>query len=301
MRRCPSVASSVFGNKFPVKTFLLTMESFVHYAPLMDSPTDISEQEQREARETTLLGPGDPPPIDIVNRDAHVPLFLLCEHAGQAIPKKLNSLGLSQDDINQHIGWDIGAESLARYVATALGSPLIIQRYSRLVIDCNRPPGSEGSIPAISDSVPIPGNVGLGQKDHNRRRQSIFDPMNDAITRMFQDHARRAVFSIHSFTPEFQGVLRPWDAGFLTRNDTNTARLLMDSIAAHDPSLTLGLNNPYQIDDASDWFIPRHAEARDMRHCLIEVRNDHLRDEAGIAHWGTLLAGAIAGVMEHLP
>ena len=267
----------------------------------MDSPTDISEQEHRDASETALLGADDPPPVDIVNRDARAPLFLLCEHAGQAIPKALNNLGLSQDHINQHIGWDIGAEALARYVANALGSPLIIQRYSRLVIDCNRPPGSEGSIPGISDSVPVPGNVGLGQKDHNRRRQSIFDPMNDAITRMFQDHPRRAVFSIHSFTPQFQGVLRPWDAGFLTRNDTDTAGQLMAHIGESDPSLTLGLNEPYQIDDASDWFIPRHAEARDMRHCLIEVRNDHLRDEAGIARWGALLADAIAGVMEQLP
>ena len=268
----------------------------------MDSSTDtdISEQELRQDSPSALLGAGDPPPVDIVNRDASVPLFLLCEHAGQAIPIKLDNLGLSQNDINQHIGWDIGAESLARYVANTLESPLIIQRYSRLVIDCNRPPGSEGSIPTVSDGVKIPGNVGLGQKDHYRRRQSIFDPMNDAITRMFQNHPRRAVFSIHSYTPEFQGVLRPWDAGFLTRNDTETAGLLMESIRESDPSLTLGLNEPYQIDDASDWFIPRHAEARDMRHCLIEVRNDHLRDEAGVARWGALLADAIAGVMEQL-
>ena len=103
---------------------------------LMDSSTDtdISEQAHREASETALLSPGDPPPVDIINRDVHAPLFFLCEHAGQAIPKALKNLGLSQDHINQHIGWDIGAESLARHIANVLGSPLIIQRYSRLVI-----------------------------------------------------------------------------------------------------------------------------------------------------------------------
>lgn len=259
---------------------------------------DLSLTKGTTAGGTGLLGAGDPQTVEIRHPQSASPLFLLCEHAGQAVPHALGGLGLPAGAINEHIGWDIGAEALACAISDRLECPLILQRYSRLVIDCNRPPLSKGSIPERSDSVPIPGNAGLKEQDHDLRRQAIFDPMNDAITAMFAAHPRRAVFSIHSYTRHFQGAERPWDAGFLTRKDTAAAHHLMEEIARAGPKLNLTLNQPYQIDDASDWFIPRYAEARGMRHTLIEVRNDHLRDPAGIARWADLLAPAIRTLME---
>lgn len=248
-----------------------------------------------------LLGPSDPVPVDVCHSQSASPFLLLCEHAGQAVPHCLNSLGLTEEEIDQHIGWDIGAEALARAISDRLQCPLIVQRYSRLVIDCNRPPLSEGSIPERSDDVPVPGNTGLTEQDHELRRKAIFEPMNAALIAAFEAHPRQAVFSIHSYTRQFQEKDRPWDAGFLTRRDKPAAHRLMSTIDDAAPDLTLGLNKPYQIDDASDWFIPRYAEARGMRHTLIEVRNDHLRDAAGITRWADLLAPAIRSVLEDTP
>ncbi len=248
-----------------------------------------------------LLRANDPAPVTLRHGQAASPVLLLCEHAGRAVPEALNGLGLPDGAIDRHIGWDIGAEDLACRLADRLRCPLILQRYSRLVMDCNRPPGSEESIPEVSDSTRVPGNIGLSAADHAARRQAIFDPMNDAITAAFEAHPRRAVFSIHSFTPHFQGRARPWDAGFLVRRDMDTARRLINRMSADAPELTLALNEPYQIDDASDWFIPRHAEARGVRHSLIEVRNDHLADAAGVARWADLLAAAIGSVLEETP
>lgn len=245
-----------------------------------------------------LLGPGDPAPIDWVNRDVPSPILLVCEHAGQAVPSALNGLGLASGVIDGHIGWDIGAEPLARAIASRLQATLIVQRYSRLVIDCNRPPGSEGSIPETSDGQTIPGNMGLVSTQHDARRQAIFDPMDDAITAAFDDCDRTAVFSIHSFTPHYQRRSRPWDAGFLTRRDMPMAEALLRRVQADAPKLTLAINNPYQIDDTSDWFIPHHAEARGLRHTLIEVRNDYLQDRAGVTRWADMLARAIAASTE---
>lgn len=250
------------------------------------------------AAQRKLLGAIDPVPVELCHAEAASPFLLLCEHAGQAVPKALNGLGLPGGAIDRHIGWDIGAADLARSLADRLRCPLILQHYSRLVIDCNRPPGAMDSIPEISDGVRVPGNIGLPTQDHTQRRQAIFDPMNDAITAAFAAHPRQAVFSIHSFTRRFQGQDRPWDAGFLARRDMDTAQRLLDRISAEDPALTLALNAPYQIDDASDWFIPHHAEPRGLRHTLIEVRNDHLSDAAGVARWADLLAAAIGSVLE---
>ncbi|ABG31132.1 N-formylglutamate amidohydrolase [Roseobacter denitrificans] len=269
----------------------------------MTQSNAIDASHARNARQGTgpLLGAQDPAPIEVCHAESAAPLLLLCEHAGQVVPQALGGLGLPEGAIDGHIGWDIGAEKLARALAERLQCPLILQRYSRLVIDCNRPPGSEGSIPTLSDDVPVPGNMGLTAHDRHLRQQEIFDPMNDAITAAFETHPRHTVFSIHSYTRHFQGEDRQWDAGFLTRQDVKTAQGLMSSISNAAPELTLALNQPYQIDDASDWFIPQHAEARRLQHALIEVRNDHLRDADGVARWAGLLAPAIRSILEDTP
>lgn len=246
-----------------------------------------------------LLRAGDPDPVEWVLPDSDAPLLLLCEHAGQAIPARLGDLGLAEGMIARHIGWDIGAERLARALAVKLGAPLIVQRYSRLVIDCNRPPGTPGSIPEISDHVPIPGNQGLDAAARALRKVAIFDPLDRAIAEGFARAPRRAAFSIHSFTRQLhKGPRRVWDAGVLSRSDLSTARRLVDAIRAAAPDLHLAINQPYRIEDEGDWFIPRHAETRRLRHGLIEICNDQLSDAGGIARWCDLLAGAIGAALD---
>lgn len=264
----------------------------------MSRPNVIDASASANAGQVSLLGEADPSPLAFCNASSASPFFLLCEHAGQAVPRALGGLGLPAGAIDKHIGWDIGAEALARAIADRLRCPLIIQRYSRLVMDCNRPPDTETSIPEVSDGVRVPGNIGLSASDRTLRRQAIFDPMNEAIEAVFAAHPRRAAFAIHSYTRHFQGQDRPWDAGFLTRRDPETANHLMSSIAARAPDLNLVLNQPYQIEDASDWFIPRHAEPRGIQHTLIEIRNDHLGNAASIHHWADLLAEAIQSLAE---
>ena len=75
----------------------------------------------------------------------------------------------------------------------------------------------------------------------------------------------------------------------------------MRFIAAAAPDLVLTLNEPYRIEDETDWFIPAHAEPRGLPHCLIEVRNDLIDHAQGVARWAGLLSGAIRAVLEELP
>lgn len=246
-----------------------------------------------------LLTARDPDPVQVMNAQSQSPILLLCEHAGQAVPAALNRLGLDQATLNSHRGWDIGARDLARGLARRLGAPLVMQRYSRLVIDCNRPPDAPQAITPISDGTEIPGNLHLCAQARAQRVQEIFQPMDDAIERAFMV-PRRACFSIHSFTPCFGGHQRPWHGGFLTRATPDTGRALMAAVGARRPDLNLALNEPYQIEDQTDWFIPRHAERRQLPHCLIEIRNDQIDHEQGVAVWVDLLAQAIDEFMETL-
>jgi len=254
---------------------------------------------ENSAKVASLLSINDPAPVEWVSPDSTVPVLLVCEHAGQALPEALGNMGLPAGAIDGHIGWDIGAAELALAVAKRLNAPLILQRYSRLVIDCNRPPCSDGAIPKFSDKRPIPGNQNLTEAQKTARRDEVFAPFNRAIELGFDLAPRVAAFSIHSYTPALEGgARRPWHAGFLTRKDTATAGLMLDHIAQSVPDLSLAVNQPYLVDDETDWFLPVHAETRKLRHTLIEVRNDLIVHPEGIAHWAKLLAGAISEVLE---
>ncbi len=245
-----------------------------------------------------LLGGTDLPPVEVVNGNSAFPVLLLCEHAGHAIPKSLGTLGISSELLMSHRGWDIGAEDVARGISEKLGAPLVIQRYSRLVIDTNRPPQSQNAIPAESDCVRIPGNTGVAPEDRARRIAEIFQPMNATINKMFAISNRHACYSIHSFTPELGKRFRPWHAGFLSRKDLATANALLKAVLARRPKLRLAVNEPYQINDETDWFIPVHAERRKLTHTLIEIRNDQIAGSKGAAQWATLLADAIAQTLK---
>ena len=240
-----------------------------------------------------LLGSNDPAVYSVVNPDSKSPLFLVCEHAGQAIPEKLRNLRLSQEELNQHIAWDIGAGALCRKIANTLGCCAILQNYSRLVIDCNRPPEAEDAMPEISGGVAIPGNCSLTDEMKADRVSSVFQPYQDAISDILNRNKIRYALSIHSFTPQLQGQSRPWDIGFLFRSDKKSANQLAAFIRAGNPDLTIGMNEPYDIDDTSDWFIPRHCEPRGIAHSLIEVRNDHLMSQTDQQEWANQLSNAI--------
>lgn len=251
-----------------------------------------------KARTELLAAQLDPPPVEEIRPSASSPVLLICEHAGQAIPERLGRLGLSKDQCDLHIAYDIGAEKVARGLAQKLDSGLIMQRYSRLVIDCNRPPGSAQSIPEVSDGITIPGNADLSASERRQREISIFEPYAGCCrSRIASPHIRFA-FSIHSYTPEMAGEPRPWDLALLYRSPDSQGNRLSALAQQLWPALHIGRNQPYQIEDETDWFIPVCAEPRRIPHCLIEIRNDHLLTDAGCLDWADRLHRLLSAFME---
>ncbi|WP_069300568.1 N-formylglutamate amidohydrolase [Neptunicoccus sediminis] len=243
--------------------------------------------------QNSLLGPDDPTPYEVVNPNSAYPVVLVCEHAGRRIPETLGRMGLTGDDLTAHIAWDIGAEAVAQKVASQLGATLVLQRYSRLVIDCNRPPESETAMPVVSDGVVVPANQNLTPEQKRQRIDEIFTPYQTVVDEQLGKPACNAVLSIHSFTRSMAGQHRPWDIGFLFRNDETTSRTLASAFEAFVPAERIGLNEPYQIDDESDWFVPRHGEAKNLPHSLIEICNDQIADGEGQSRWAEWLTQAI--------
>jgi predicted N-formylglutamate amidohydrolase len=243
-----------------------------------------------------LLSAGDPPPFTTINEAGRFPLLLLCDHAGTAVPQALGDLGIGADELARHIGWDIGALDVARELSALLDAPLVASTFSRLVIDCNRWPGGEGSIPEVSDDTMVPANVGLGAADIDARAHACFWPYHNEVERLLTGFAARgvkpALFVVHSFTPVMKGIARPWQLGVLWRSDERLPLPLLAELRRLDGVLT-GDNEPYSARAAYEYTLAAHADAHDLPHCSLEIRQDLIGAHAQAAAWARRLAPCI--------
>lgn len=239
----------------------------------------------------TLQGADEPDPFELINPQGRSELVLLCDHASNRVPACLNNLGLSDEQLSSHIGWDPGAALLARALAARLDAPLLMSNYSRLVIDCNRSPSAADSIPATSDGTVIPGNTALNEEDAQLRRSSLFDPYHDAIARLLdaRDTWATRLLSIHSFTPLLAGVERPWSVGVCYRLDANWATQWLAALGANLTE-SVGDNQPYEIEQHIDYTLPVHGEARQLPSVMLEFRQDKLQDRDAVHRWSELIA-----------
>ena len=158
----------------------------------------------------SLLAADEPAPVTVHNENGSSPFLIVADHAGNFMPRALDRLGVLETEYERHTAWDIGIGAVCRLVADALDATLIQQIYSRLVIDCNRPPGSETSIPETGEFTRVPGNIGLSESRKATRVREIFRPYHDRIEAEL-DRRRKvgrltALIAMHSFTPVFMLV-----------------------------------------------------------------------------------------------
>ncbi len=233
---------------------------------------------------------GEESPAILVNEQGRSPYVLICEHASNRVPKALGTLGLGAADLQRHIAWDIGAESVARTLARLIDAPLILQRYSRLAYDCNRPPESPAAMPAISEVTDIPGNMNLSAADRLARIQQIYRPFHDAVSRVLDaraaDGQKSMVISIHSFTPLYKGKSRALELGILHDRDASFSSMLIKRF----PSVDARLNEPYGPKDGVLHTLNLHAAPRGLKHAMIELRNDLISSERSQQSWAQRLS-----------
>lgn len=243
-----------------------------------------------------LLGPGDPPPFTVHNAKGQAPLLLLCDHASKAVPKALGTLGVSESELSRHIGWDIGGLDAATELSTLLDAPLVASGYSRLVIDCNRWPGGEGSTPEVSDGTDVPANKGLTKDQVDVRAHACFWPYHQEVDRqldrMTAGGRRVCLLVVHSFTPVMKGFDRPWHVGVLWNDDPRLPHPLLAALR-RDPALVVGDNEPYSARASYEYTLTAHARPRALPHCSLEVRQDLMATAADARAWARRLAPPI--------
>lgn len=243
-----------------------------------------------------LLLPGEPLPYELYNEDAGGRLLLVCDHASNHIPDRLERLGLSDAELARHIGWDIGAADVTRHLSDRLGAPAVLAGYSRLVIDCNRSLDHPGLILAESDRTPVPGNTGLQAPQRQARIAELFEPYHAAVDEQVErlrtlcsPGETPVVISIHSFTPVFDGVERPWQIGILWNLDPRLPVPLIARLRESE-DLVVGDNEPYSAREGFGHTLERHGDEGGLANALIEVRQDLIDTHHGAAAWAERLA-----------
>lgn len=229
----------------------------------------------------------------IENTEGRSPILLICEHASRHLPSRYGTLGLKPAELESHIAWDPGALGVARGLSRLLDAPLVHAGVSRLVLDLNRDPSAPDSIWTLSERTVINGNVDLDPQERARRVREVYEAFHEAVDRLAD--ARKAagqlgaVITIHSFTPVYRDVPRPWHIGLIFNRDERFARSVEAGLRS-DPALIVGMNQPYSPADRVFHTLERHAERRGLAPLMIEIRNDLIRTEDGQASWARRLA-----------
>lgn len=236
---------------------------------------------------------------EIIPGDRGAGLVILADHATNRIPPEYADLGLPAAQLARHIGYDIGIETLTRRLAAATGAPAVLSCFSRLLIDPNRGSDDPTLIMRLSDGAVVPGNARVDAAERERRIARFWRRYDDAVTATIEASMAHGpvpvVLSLHSFTPVWRGVPRPWHVGILWDRDDRLPRRLLDAFAA-DPALVVGDNEPYSGILKGDTMY-RQATRRGLAHAIVEVRQDLIADAAGAEAWAERIAAIMARIL----
>ncbi len=239
---------------------------------------------------------------EIVNAEAAARLLFLCDHASNAVPPELGTLGLGPHAFATHIAADIGAAALTRALAARFEAPAILARWSRLVVDLNRGADDPTVVMRLSDGNVVPGNRDSTRAEVDERIRRYHAPYHGAIAGLI-GQARGAgivpvILSIHSFTPVWRGTKRPWHIGVLWDRDGRLARPLMERLR-REGDIAVGDNEPYSGVLENDCLY-RHGTMNGLPHVLIEVRQDLIGDDAGVDEWAVRLEPIVKEALQSM-
>jgi predicted N-formylglutamate amidohydrolase len=223
--------------------------------------------------------------------------ILFCDHASNRIPAELEDLGLPPSELDRHIAWDIGAAGVTTALSDLFDAPAVLCGTSRLVIDCNRHLDSHDLIPEMSDGTVVPGNRNLSDSARLLRIEQWFEPYHAAVESVIAGREARGltsiVLSIHSMTPCLAGNTRPWQIALSSHIDRSLVEPMLEALR-RPGDVTVGDNQPYDLDPAVDYSTPFHAMRRNMPCLQVEFRQDEVAGAAGQARWARRFAAPLA-------
>lgn len=248
------------------------------------------------------------PPVQVNNAEGLSPFVLVCDHASNRIPSPYGTLGLSADERVSHVAWDPGALPVSLRLVELLDAPLVSSTVSRLIVDCNRRHDAPDLIPTVSERTAIPGNQAVSAAERAHRIAAYHEPFHEAITALLEQRHQAGretiLVTVHSFTPIYKDVPRPWPIGLIHGTNPAFTSALRSALLADEPTLNIGWNEPYAALNGVTYTLEHHGDERGLASTMIEIRNDEILQPAGVALWSDRLArclNAARGTLAAVP
>ncbi|WP_417310759.1 N-formylglutamate amidohydrolase [Devosia sp.] len=242
--------------------------------------------------------------MQTINAGGRSPFVLACDHASNRVPARYAGLGLSERQRLMHIAWDPGAFAVSLRLSEALDAPLVASTVSRLVVDCNRDAAAHDLIPVLSERTEIPGNAAITDAERQHRITAYHEPFHQALDGLLEARRSRGeptiLVTVHSFTPVFKEKPRPWPIGLIHGENPRFTAAFRDALAAADPSLNIGWNEPYSGRSGVTYTLEHHGDGRGLDSIMLEIRNDEILEHDQIARWAGLIEAALVTARETL-
>jgi predicted N-formylglutamate amidohydrolase len=117
-----------------------------------------------------------------------------------------------------------------------------------------------------------------------------------AIERKLAAGQRPLIVAVHSMTHTMRGIFRPWQIAMCSHKDRGLNDKVLASLRRVS-GITVGDNQPYNLDPAEDYSVPHHAFQRGLPHLQVEFRQDEIADAAGQTRWAAIFGDAIASAL----
>jgi predicted N-formylglutamate amidohydrolase len=206
-------------------------------------------------------------------------VLLTCEHASNRLPEGWHWPDEDRWLVNTHWAIDLGIAQITRALADELGATAVLSRFSRLIVDPNRPVGSDSQFRLVADGRDVALNLNLDPAERAHRIERLYDPFHGAIERQLRQHEGSLVLSLHSFTPVYENSPARWmELGILFDREDALARRLAPCIKRQ--GLMVALNEPYTGKGGMMYSAQSHADRTGRRALEIEIRQDRATNPA---------------------
>ena len=238
--------------------------------------------------------------VEIVGESSEdVSLFLTCEHAGNEIPPEMAGSEKERRWLEDHWGWDIGAERLVRSMVDQEDAYAVMSRYSRLLCDVNRSLQQDELVRSHVMGEPIGFNRQLGEEGISERVERYHEPYHEAVDRhlgeVAEENPELFLISVHTFTPVLGDEVRDMEIGLLF--DEGQEPYVYDiHESIRQEEFRVALNEPYSGKNDLIYSVERHGSNHGVRFVELEVRNDLVDTAEGAHQMADLLVGALRRV-----
>ncbi len=206
------------------------------------------------------------------------PVILCCEHASNALPAGWRWPDQDLRLVGMHWAIDLGIADLTRALALRLGAPAVLARFSRLLIDANRPLDSDTLIRAVADGQPIGLNTDVTAEDRQRRIDGCYMPYHEALDATIAANPGATVLAMHSFTPLYEGQPRAVEIGVLFDDDEALAHKAFKALQGR--GYDVRMEEPWSGRGGFMFSPQSHARRHGRRALELELRQDLLLDAA---------------------